>query len=67
MHAHSKFLLITIFLFYVLNVFPKVFSPLEVLAAILASCIHDVDHPGVTNQYLVNTGEGSVQALLFRC
>jgi len=34
----------------------EVFSPLEVLAAILASCIHDVDHPGVTNQYLVNTG-----------
>ena len=41
----------------ILHVFPQVFSPLEVLAAILASCIHDVDHPGVTNQYLVNTGD----------
>lgn len=32
-----------------------VFSDLEVLAAIIASAIHDVDHPGFTNQYLINT------------
>ena len=33
----------------------NVFSPLEVLAALFAAAIHDVDHPGFTNQYLVNT------------
>jgi len=33
----------------------EVFTPLEVLAAILASSMHDVDHPGTTNQYLVAT------------
>lgn len=33
----------------------NVFTDLEVLAAIFACTIHDVDHPGVTNQFLVNT------------
>ncbi|XP_052776417.1 cAMP-specific 3',5'-cyclic phosphodiesterase 4C-like isoform X5 [Mya arenaria] len=33
----------------------NVFTDLEILAAIFASAIHDVDHPGVTNQFLVNT------------
>ena len=26
------------------------------MAALLACSVHDVDHPGLTNQYLVNTG-----------
>ncbi|KAK2184145.1 hypothetical protein NP493_279g03001 [Ridgeia piscesae] len=34
----------------------NVFSDLEVLAAIFACAIHDVDHPGVTNQFLIETG-----------
>ncbi|KFQ95855.1 cAMP-specific 3',5'-cyclic phosphodiesterase 4D, partial [Nipponia nippon] len=31
------------------------FTDLEILAAIFASAIHDVDHPGVSNQFLINT------------
>lgn len=33
----------------------NVFTGLETLAAIFACAIHDVDHPGLTNQYLINT------------
>ncbi|XP_067330035.1 3',5'-cyclic-AMP phosphodiesterase 4C isoform X2 [Channa argus] len=32
-----------------------VFTDLEILAALFASGIHDVDHPGVSNQFLINT------------
>ncbi|XP_051025523.1 cAMP-specific 3',5'-cyclic phosphodiesterase 4C [Acomys russatus] len=32
-----------------------VFTDLEVLATIFACAIHDVDHPGVSNQFLINT------------
>ncbi|XP_076347376.1 3',5'-cyclic-AMP phosphodiesterase 4C-like isoform X3 [Tachypleus tridentatus] len=43
---------------YVLLLSPaldSVFTDLEILAALFAAAIHDVDHPGVTNQYLVNS------------
>ncbi|XP_061097056.1 cAMP-specific 3',5'-cyclic phosphodiesterase 4C-like [Conger conger] len=32
-----------------------VFTDLEILAALFACAIHDVDHPGVSNQFLINT------------
>uniref|UniRef100_A0A3B5A3X4 Phosphodiesterase n=1 Tax=Stegastes partitus TaxID=144197 RepID=A0A3B5A3X4_9TELE len=37
------------------SVFQAVFTDLEIMAALFASAIHDVDHPGVTNQFLINT------------
>lgn len=35
----------------------SVFTPLEICAALFAACIHDVDHPGLTNQFLVNSSK----------
>jgi cAMP-specific phosphodiesterase 4 len=34
----------------------NVFTDLEIMASIIGAAIHDVDHPGYTNQYLINTG-----------
>lgn len=35
--------------------FQSVFTPLEITAALFAAAIHDVDHPGLTNQFLINS------------
>lgn len=40
------------------------FTDLEIMAALFASAIHDVDHPGVTNQFLINTSRFLFDAAL---
>lgn len=44
--------------------YQAVFTDLEILAAIFASAIHDVDHPGVSNQFLINTSECNYDTVL---
>ena len=34
-----------------------VFTPIEICGALFAACIHDVDHPGLTNQFLINSSK----------
>ncbi|EDO46133.1 predicted protein, partial [Nematostella vectensis] len=43
--------------------FDNVFTDLEILSAIIASAVHDVDHPGVNNHFLVATN--SEMALMY--
>lgn len=40
------------------------FTDLEILAALFASAIHDVDHPGVSNQFLINTSKFADRAVV---
>jgi len=34
----------------------NVFTDIELVATIFAAAVHDVDHPGVTSQYIINSG-----------
>lgn len=38
----------------------SVFTPLEITAALFAATIHDVDHPGLTNQFLINSSKYNI-------
>ena len=37
--------------------FQSVFTDLEILAALFAAAVHDVDHPGLSNHFLVATSK----------
>jgi len=52
-HAFSKFSF----------AFQNVFTELEQIAIIFASAVHDVDHPGVSSQYLIDSGRYSGSAI----
>uniref|UniRef100_A0A915HXS6 3',5'-cyclic-nucleotide phosphodiesterase n=1 Tax=Romanomermis culicivorax TaxID=13658 RepID=A0A915HXS6_ROMCU len=45
------------------NGLSDIFSSLELLALYTASAMHDYDHPGLTNAFLVSTGDP--KALLY--
>lgn len=47
------------FFFFFFLPMQEVFTDLEILAAIFAAAIHDVDHPGVSNQFLINTSKSA--------
>ena len=43
--------------------FQSVVTDLEVLATLFASAVHDIDHPGLTNNYLITTGQSGLKVL----
>ena len=50
-------MMIAIMIIYVCFSKQSVFTDLEILATILGSAVHDVDHPGVNNHFLVATSK----------
>ena len=56
MHYKKSVFIISCYLCCFFFLLKSVFTDLEIFAAVLSAAIHDVDHPGLTNQYLINTG-----------
>ena len=40
------------------------FTSSKVMTAVFSAAIHDVDHPGLTNQYLINTSESEAVQII---
>ncbi|KAL5106127.1 cAMP-specific 3'5'-cyclic phosphodiesterase isoform F [Taenia crassiceps] len=55
-HIHGADVLQTVHVLLQAETLVHVFSDIEILSSLFASAIHDVHHPGVTNQFLINTG-----------
>lgn len=55
---------------FIMSLQQAVFTDLEILAALFAAAIHDVDHPGVSNQFLINTSkslESKIYIYIYTC
>ncbi|OON19460.1 3'5'-cyclic nucleotide phosphodiesterase, partial [Opisthorchis viverrini] len=52
---HATDVLHTMDKLFCFNDLQSMFSDLEVFSTLFACIIHDIDHPAVTNQYLINT------------
>uniref|UniRef100_A0A158QBU0 Phosphodiesterase n=1 Tax=Hymenolepis diminuta TaxID=6216 RepID=A0A158QBU0_HYMDI len=55
-HVHAADVVQAVHVLLQAETLVNVFSDIEILSSIFASAIHDVHHPGLTNQFLVNTG-----------
>lgn len=56
--------LLEMFKFMFTFVLQPIFNDTEILATIFACAAHDVDHPGVNNQFLVTSGNAKLPATI---
>ncbi|KAM7538810.1 hypothetical protein Aperf_G00000049059 [Anoplocephala perfoliata] len=55
-HIHAADVIQTVHVLLQAETLANVFSDIEILSSLFAAAIHDTNHPGLTNQFLVNTG-----------